>query len=143
MELHHQASSPRSPKLKHLFRGVSVVFDCSLFDARINWNPAGILSELDGQNMRLSYLGELDAECRRIFYVVGRDEMADGAPRLKAFPRNRNFGFFDTMCCDNTDAFAFKSDWIVRFLNFRRCSLPGTVARKCIFIFGKDGRSSY
>jgi len=62
-----------------------VVFDCGLFDARINWNPAGILSELDGQNMRLSYLGELDAECRRIFYVVGRDEMADGAPRLEAF----------------------------------------------------------
>jgi hypothetical protein len=56
---------------------------------RINWNPAGILGELDGQNMRLSYLRELDAECRRIFYVVGRDEMADGAPRLEPFPRDR------------------------------------------------------
>jgi hypothetical protein len=56
-----------------------VVLDCGLFDARINWNPAGILGELDGQNMRLSYLWELGAECRRIFYVIGRDEMADGA----------------------------------------------------------------
>src|SRR6266481_2621128 len=72
--------------------------------------------ELDGQNMRLSYLGELDAECRRIFNVVGRDEMAGGAPRLEPFPRNRNFGFFDTMCRDDTDAFAFKPNWIVRFL---------------------------
>jgi hypothetical protein len=87
--------------------------------ARINWNPAGIFGELDGQNMRLSYLGELDAECRCIFYVVGRDEMADGAPRLEPFPRNRNFGFFDTMCRDNTDAFAFKPDWIVRFLRHK------------------------
>src|ERR1700733_15139688 len=95
----------------------------------INWNPAGILGELDRQNMRLSYLGEPDAECRRIFYVVGRDEMADGAPRLEPFPRNRNFGFFDTMCCDNTDAFAFKPDWIVRFLGHEcqkmfRCPVP-------------------
>src|SRR5580658_2499310 len=56
-----------------------VVLDCGLFDARINWNPAGILGELDGQNMRLSYLWELGAERRRIFYVIGRDEMADGA----------------------------------------------------------------
>ncbi len=87
--------------------------------------------------MRLGYLRELDAKCRRIFYVVGRDEMADGAPRLEPFPRNRNFGFFDTMCRDDTDAFAFKPNWIVRFLgagspviNFRRCSLPGDVARK-------------
>jgi hypothetical protein len=95
--------------------------------------------------MRFSYLGELDAECRRIFYVVGRDDMADGAPRLEPFPRNRNFGFFDTMCRDNTDAFAFKPNSIVRFsvINFRRCSLPGAVARKWIFIFGKDGRLSY
>src|SRR3984957_13185097 len=69
--------------------------------------------------MRLSYLGELDAEFRRIFYVVGRDEMADGAPRLEPFPRNRNFGFFDTMCRDNTDAFAFEPDWIVRFLGHK------------------------
>jgi len=61
--------------------------------------------------MRLSYLGELDAECRRVFHVVGRDEMADGPPRLEPFPWNRNFGFFDTVCRDNTDAFAFKILW--------------------------------
>src|SRR6202795_4644087 len=66
--------------------------------------------------MRLGDLGELDAECRRIFNVVGRDEIAGGAPRLEPFPRNRNFGFFDTMCRDNTDAFAFEPDWVVRFL---------------------------
>jgi hypothetical protein len=34
-------------------------------------------------------------------------------------PFNRNFGFFDTMCRDNTDAFAFKPDWIVRFLGHK------------------------
>jgi hypothetical protein len=41
------------------------------------------------------------------------------APRLEPFPRNRNFGFFDTVCRDNSDAFAFKPDWIVRFLGHK------------------------
>src|SRR5580693_1726118 len=76
--------------------------------------------------MRFSYLGGLDAEGRRVFYVIGRDEMADGAARLEPFPRNRNLGFFDTMCRDNSDAFAFKPDWIVRFLGhkFQKMFVP-------------------
>jgi hypothetical protein len=45
--------------------------------------------------------------------------MADGAPRLEPFPWNRNFGFFDTMRCHNTDAFAFEPDWIVRLLGHK------------------------
>jgi hypothetical protein len=42
-----------------------VVFDCSLFDARINWNPAGILGELDGQNMRGAVFGWRGSTCGR------------------------------------------------------------------------------
>ena len=53
-----------------------------------------------------------------IFYVVGRDKMADGPPRLEPFRRYP--GFFDTMCRGNTDAFAFKPDClIVRFLGHK------------------------
>jgi hypothetical protein len=82
--------------------------------------------------MRLGYLRELDAKCRRIFYVVRRDDMADSAARLEPFPRNRNFGFFDTMRCDDTDPFALEAGRVAGFsvINFRRCSLPGAVARK-------------
>jgi hypothetical protein len=69
--------------------------------------------------MRLGYLRELDAKCRRIFYVVRRDDMADSAARLEPLSGNRDFGFFDTMRCDDTDPFALEAGRVVGLLGHK------------------------